>query len=223
VGDVARAVRDLLDRGRSVLILGAPGAGKTTALRSVARALARRRRVLVVDRTGGELAGRSEAPHRAVGDARRLLLEAGAPSHHAMVNALQQFLPEVLVVDNVSGADEARALRCVGEEGVAVIAAARAATLKAVLESPELCGLVGVGPRGPGEAGRLARVRSAVFDACVELSGDCECRVYPALDEAVRALVDEVDPGFELRATSVSGGQVQVFAREMVPRRKRET
>ena len=66
-------VRDLLDSGESLLLLGRPGVGKTTALREIARVLADDlgRRVMVID-TSNEIAGDGDIPHPAIGRARRL-------------------------------------------------------------------------------------------------------------------------------------------------------
>ena len=66
-------VRDLLDAGESLLLMGRPGVGKTTALREIARVLADDlgKRVVVID-TSNEIAGDGDIPHPAIGGARRM-------------------------------------------------------------------------------------------------------------------------------------------------------
>ena len=57
-------IRDLLESGQSLLILGKPGVGKTTIIREIARVLAdeMEKRVIIVD-TSNEIAGDSDVPH----------------------------------------------------------------------------------------------------------------------------------------------------------------
>merc|ERR1711918_184034 len=66
-------VRDLLDSEQSLLLMGRPGVGKTTALREIARVLADDlgKRVVVID-TSNEIAGDGDIPHPAIGRARRM-------------------------------------------------------------------------------------------------------------------------------------------------------
>ena len=51
-------INDLMDSGKSILMLGRPGVGKTTALREIARVLADdfHKRVVIID-TSNEIAG----------------------------------------------------------------------------------------------------------------------------------------------------------------------
>ena len=75
-----RVIEDLIMSGKSVLLLGKPGVGKTTMLREVARVLAddAHRRVIVVD-TSNEIAGDGDIPHPAIGRARRMQVPVPRP------------------------------------------------------------------------------------------------------------------------------------------------
>ena len=58
-------IKDLIESGKSLLILGRPGVGKTTMLREAARILAENTRVIIVD-TSNEIGGDGDVPHPAV-------------------------------------------------------------------------------------------------------------------------------------------------------------
>ena len=64
-------IRDIVESGRSILMMGRPGVGKTTLLREAARVLADdlRKRVMIVD-TSNEIGGDGDIPHPAVGRGR---------------------------------------------------------------------------------------------------------------------------------------------------------
>jgi len=73
-------VEDLVLSGKSILLLGRPGVGKTTMLREAARVLAERRRVVVVD-TSNEIGGDGDIAHPAVGaGAAHASAQPGAPA-----------------------------------------------------------------------------------------------------------------------------------------------
>ena len=93
-------IRDLVESGRSVLLLGLPGVGKTTKLREVARVLAddAGKRVVIID-TSNEIAGDGDIPHPAVGGARRMMVPSPERQHAVMIEAVENHMPEVVVVD----------------------------------------------------------------------------------------------------------------------------
>jgi stage III sporulation protein SpoIIIAA len=66
-------IRDIVEGGRSILMLGRPGVGKTTKLREVAPILSEefKKRVVIVD-TSNEIAGDGDIPHPAIGRSRRM-------------------------------------------------------------------------------------------------------------------------------------------------------
>ncbi len=135
-------VRDVMDSGKSVLLLGRPGVGKTTLLRETARVLAERKRVVIVD-TSNEIAGDGDIPHPAIGQARRMQVRTPDLQHEVMIEAVENHSPEVIVIDEIGRALEAMAARTIAERGVQLIGTAHGNTLENLLQNPTLSDLVG--------------------------------------------------------------------------------
>ena len=137
-------VRDLLDSGRSLLLMGRPGVGKTTALREIARVLADDllRRVVVID-TSNEIAGDGDIPHPAIGRARRMQVARPELQHQVMIEAVENHMPEVIVIDEIGTELEAQAARTIAERGVMLVATAHGNELANLIRNPTLSDLVG--------------------------------------------------------------------------------
>ncbi|MGD2075641.1 MAG: R3H domain-containing nucleic acid-binding protein [Gammaproteobacteria bacterium] len=137
-------VRDLIEDGRSVLLLGRPGVGKTTKLREMARVLADEfsKRVIVID-TSNEIAGDGNVPHRAIGSARRMQVAHPDAQHAVMIEAVENHMPEVIIIDEIGTTAEALAARTIAERGVQLIGTAHGNTLENLLRNPTLSDLVG--------------------------------------------------------------------------------
>jgi stage III sporulation protein SpoIIIAA len=135
-------VRDLLESGKSVLLLGKPGVGKTTLLREAARVLAEKKRVVVVD-TSNEIGGDGDIPHPAIGRARRMQVIRPDHQHEVMIEAVENHMPEVIIIDEIGRELEAAAARTIAERGVQLVGTAHGNTLDNLLQNPTLCDLVG--------------------------------------------------------------------------------
>ena len=137
-------VRDLLDSGQSLLLMGRPGVGKTTALREIARVLADDlgRRVVVID-TSNEIAGDGDIPHPAIGRARRMQVARPELQHQVMIEAVENHMPEVIVIDEIGTELEAQAARTIAERGVMLVATAHGNALENLIRNPTLSDLVG--------------------------------------------------------------------------------
>jgi stage III sporulation protein SpoIIIAA len=139
-----KIIEDLAFSGLNILLLGRPGVGKTTMLREMARVLAddARKRVIIVD-TSNEIAGDGDVPHPAIGHARRMQVVAPARQHAMMIEAVENHMPEVIIIDEMGTEQEAAAARTIAERGVQLIATAHGNTLDNLIMNPTLSDLVG--------------------------------------------------------------------------------
>lgn len=135
-------IQDIIESGKSVLLLGRPGVGKTTLLREAARILAEKKRVVIVD-TSNEIGGDGDVPHPAVGRARRMQVREPMLQHEVMIEAVENHNPEVIVIDEIGRELEAAAARTIAERGVQLIGTAHGQTLENLLLNPTLSDLVG--------------------------------------------------------------------------------
>ena len=137
-------LRDLIESGESVLLLGRPGVGKTTLLRETARVLADElhKRVIVVD-TSNEIAGDGDIPHPAIGRARRMQVPTPTDQHGVMIEAVENHTPQVVVIDEIGTELEAMAARTIAERGVQLIGTAHGNTLENLMANPTLADLIG--------------------------------------------------------------------------------
>jgi stage III sporulation protein SpoIIIAA len=135
-------IKDIVDGGHSILLLGRPGVGKTTMLREIARVLAEGRRVVIVD-TSNEIGGDGDIPHPAIGRARRMQVRKSSQQHETMIEAVENHNPEVIVIDEIGRAAEADAARTINERGVQLIGTAHGNTLENLLLNPTLSDLIG--------------------------------------------------------------------------------
>jgi stage III sporulation protein SpoIIIAA len=135
-------IQDIVESGKSILLLGKPGIGKTTMLREAARILAASKRVVVVD-TSNEIGGDGDVPHPAVGHARRMQVAKPSLQHEVMIEAVENHNPEVIVIDEIGRELEAEAARTIAERGVQLVGTAHGNTLENILLNPTLADLVG--------------------------------------------------------------------------------
>jgi stage III sporulation protein SpoIIIAA len=135
-------LQDIIESGENILLLGRPGVGKTTLLREAARVLAETKRVIVVD-TSNEIAGDGDIPHPAIGRARRMQVATPSFQHEVMIEAVENHMPEVVIIDEIGRELEAEAARTIAERGVQLVGTAHGNTLDNLLMNPTLCDLVG--------------------------------------------------------------------------------
>ncbi len=203
-------IKDFIDTGKSILIMGRPGIGKTTMLREAARVLADDigKRVVVVD-TSNEIAGDGDIPHPAIGKARRMQVRTPALQHEVMIEAVENHMPQVIVIDEIGTELEAAAARTIAERGVQLIGTAHGNNLDNLMLNPTLSDLIGgiqSVTLGDEEARRrrtqksvLERKAPPTFDVIVEIQDRDRVMVHADVADTVDALLrgDAVAP--ELR------------------------
>ncbi|HNY19384.1 MAG TPA: R3H domain-containing nucleic acid-binding protein [Flexilinea sp.] len=211
-------IQDFVDSGKSILILGKPGIGKTTMLREAARVLAEKKRVVIVD-TSNEIGGDGDVPHPAVGKARRLQVAKPALQHEVMIEAVENHNPEVIVIDEIGRELEAQAARTIAERGVQLIGTAHGRTLSNLLMNPTLSDLVGgiesvtlsdeEARRRGTQKTVLERRSPPTFDVLVEIVERNKVVVYPDVAAAVDALVRGIELAPELRIKTDQGKMIR--------------
>ncbi|MFC1913399.1 R3H domain-containing nucleic acid-binding protein [Chloroflexota bacterium] len=211
-----KVIEDLVQSGKSILLLGRPGVGKTTMLREVARVLADdiNRRVIIVD-TSNEIAGDGDIPHPAIGHARRMQVTTPTKQHAVMIEAVENHMPEIIVIDEIGTDLEAQAARTIAERGVQLIGTAHGNTLENLMMNPTLCDLIGgiqSVTLGDEEAKRrgtrksiLERTSPPTFDIVVEIQDWDKLTIHPDVGEAVDAILRSLPVATETRWLDESG------------------
>lgn len=211
-------IQDIIESGKSALILGRPGVGKTTLLREAARILAEKKRVVIVD-TSNEIGGDGDVPHPAVGKARRMQVREPMLQHEVMIEAVENHNPEVIVIDEIGRELEAAAARTIAERGVQLIGTAHGQTLDNLLLNPTLSDLVGgieAVTLSDEEARRrgtqktvLERRSPPTFDVLIEIQTRDRFAMHADIMDSVDALLRGFPLSPEIR-TRDAEGKIQI-------------
>jgi len=207
-------IQDLVESGKSILLLGKPGIGKTTMLRESARILAESKRTIIVD-TSNEIGGDGDVPHPAVGRARRMQVAKPSLQHEVMIEAVENHNPEVIVIDEIGRELEALAARTIAERGVQLVATAHGRTLENLLLNPTLSDLVGgiesvtlsdeEARRRGTQKTVLERRSPPTFDMLVEIQERDRMAVHADVAVAVDSLLRGYPLAPEIRTRSEDG------------------
>lgn len=137
-------IRDLLESDKSILILGRPGVGKTTIIREIGRVLAdeMEKRVIIID-TSNEIAGDSDIPHFGIGRARRMQVSQTEFQHQVMIEAVENHMPQVIIIDEIGTDLEVLAARTIAEKGVKLVGTTHGNCLENLIKNPSLAELIG--------------------------------------------------------------------------------
>ena len=228
-----KVIEDLIESGKSVLLLGRPGVGKTTMLREVARVLADdlNKRVIIVD-TSNEIAGDGDIPHPAIGHARRMQVTTPTMQHAVMIEAVENHMPEVIIIDEIGTELEAQAARTIAERGVQLVGTAHGNTLDNLMMNPTLADLIGgiqTVTLGDEEARRrgtqksvLERMSPPTFDIVVEIQDWDKVAIHPDVGEAVNAILRGRPAATEIRWLD-EAGKVRIEKQEPVTTARKTT
>jgi stage III sporulation protein SpoIIIAA len=220
-------IRDIIESGQSLLLLGRPGVGKTTMLREVARVLADEfnKRVVIVD-TSNEIAGDGDIPHPGIGGARRMQVATPASQHAVMIEAVENHMPQVIVIDEIGTELEAQAARTIAERGVQLVGTAHGNTLENLMQNPTLSDLVGgiqTVTLGDEEARRrgtqksvLERKAPPTFDVVVEIQDWYHVTVHNDVAAVVDALLLGRPVSAQVRTRADDG---TIAVRDQLPRK----
>src|SRR6478735_3595715 len=209
-------IQDLLTSEESLLLLGKPGVGKTTLIREISRVLSddAQKRVVIID-TANEIAGDSDIPHAGIGRARRMQVSRFENQHNVMIEAVENHMPEVIVIDEIGTELEAQAARTIAERGVQLVGTAHGNTLENLMANPTLSDLVGgiqSVTLGDEEARRrgtqksiLERKAPPTFHAVVEIQNWNRVAIHGDVAETVDAILRGYRMPPEVRELSESG------------------
>ena len=212
-------IRDLVESGRSLLIMGRPGVGKTTKLREIARVLADElnKRVIVID-TSNEIAGDGDIPHPAIGRSRRMQVATPDAQEGVMIEAVENHMPEVIIIDEIGTEKEAAAARTIAERGVQLIGTAHGNSLENLLMNPTLSDLVGgiqsvtlsdeEARRRGTQKTILERKAPPTFDIAIELQDRDRLAIHQDVAEVVDQILRGYMPQPEIR--TYEDGEVKV-------------
>lgn len=191
-------IQDYIMNGKSILLVGRPGVGKTTMLREAARILADEKRVVIVD-TSNEIAGDGDVPHPAIGKARRMQVREPTLQHEVMIEAVENHNPEVIVIDEIGRELEAVAARTIAERGVQLIGTAHGNNLENLLLNPTLSDLIGgiesvtlsdeEARRRGTQKTVLERRAAPTFDVLIEIQDRERLAVHHDVASAVDAML----------------------------------
>ena len=220
-------IRDIVESGKSILMLGRPGVGKTTKLREVARILSDefKKRVVIVD-TSNEIAGDGDIPHPAIGRSRRMQVRKPEEQHAVMIEAVENHMPQVIVIDEIGTEQEAFAARTIAERGVQLVGTAHGNSLENLLLNPTLSDLVGgiqSVTLGDEEAKRrgtqktvLERKAPPTFDVIIEILEVDKLAIHHDVAKVVDKMLRGQQPRPEIRVRNRTG-DVEVVQKAEVP------
>ena len=193
-------IRDLLEQKKSLLLLGRPGVGKTTAIREIARVLSdgMKKRVIIID-TSNEIAGDGDLPHPSIGKARRMQVSNNQNQHEVMIEAVENHMPEIIIIDEIGTELEAAAARTIAERGVQLVGTAHGNTLENLIKNPTITDLIGgiqYVTLGDEEAKRrgssksiLERKAPPTFDIGIEIHDPKTWVIHENIEQSVDLLL----------------------------------
>ena len=194
--------RDLLESGQSILVLGKPGIGKTTIIREMARVLSdeMNKRVIIID-TSNEIAGDSDIPHSAIGKARRMQVSQANLQHQVMIEAVENHMPQVIIIDEIGTELETLAARTIAEKGVQLIGTTHGNCLENLIKNPSLVDLIGgiqyvtlsdeEAKRRKTQKSILERKTYPAFSIAIEINDQNSWTIYENVQESIDLLLHE--------------------------------
>jgi stage III sporulation protein SpoIIIAA len=222
-------IRDLLENNKSILLLGRPGVGKTTAIREIARVLSdgMKKRVIIID-TSNEIAGDGDLPHPSIGKARRMQVSSPQNQHQVMIEAVENHMPEIIIIDEIGTELEAAAARTIAERGVQLVGTAHGNALENLIKNPTITDLIGgiqYVTLGDEEAKRrgssksiLERKAPPTFEVAVEIHDAKTWIIHENIEQSVDLLLQGQPLPLQERKLSNLGNNI--IQCEVIPNTK---
>ena len=207
-------IRDLLESGKSILILGKPGVGKTTIIREIARVLAdeMEKRVIIID-TSNEIAGDSDISHSGIGRARRMQVAKTELQHQVMIEAVENHMPQVIIIDEIGTELEVLAARTIAEKGVQLVGTTHGNCLENLIKNPPLADLIGgiqyvtlsddEAKRRGTQKSILERKTYPAFEIVIEVNNQNSWTIHEDVKNSVDLLLRNQDGSNQIREFSL--------------------
>ena len=208
-------IRDLLRSGESILILGKPGIGKTTIIREISRLLSDQisKRVIIID-TSNEIAGDNDIPHLGIGRARRMQVSKTELQYQIMIEAVENHMPEVIIIDEIGTELDALAARTIAEKGVQLIGTTHGNSLENLIKNPALSGLIGgikyvtlsddEAKRRGTQKSILEREAYSAFPIVIEINEHNSWTVYENVENSIDVLLRRNLSTVQIRTLSIN-------------------
>ncbi len=152
--------------------------------------------------------------------------------HAVMIEAVENHMPEVIVIDEIGTELEAQAARTIAERGVQLVGTAHGNTLENLMMNPTLADLIGgiqTVTLGDEEAKRrgtqksiLERMSPPTFNIVVEIQDWDKVAIHPDVGEAVDAILRGQPVATETRWLDETG-EVRIEKEEPVTATKKAT
>jgi hypothetical protein len=136
--------------------------------------------------------------------------------HAVMIEAVENHMPEVIVIDEIGTEAEALAARTIAERGVQLIGTAHGIDLENLMVNPtlsDLIGGIGAVTLSDEEAKRrgtrktvLERKAPPTFDVVIEIQDRNRLAIHAPVDEVVDAMLRGHEPKPEIRVRNERGG-----------------